>query len=250
MSNAARKVALVTGSATGIGRACALRFAESGFDVVVNYSRSEAEARETLKLVEACHVRSLIAKCDVGDDSAVRGMLHTVERELGRLDVLVNNAATTWFIDHQDLDELTEEKWDRILQVNLKGPFFCVRAAVPLMHRSGGGSIVSVSSVAGISGDGSSIAYAASKGALNTMTRSLARALGPAIRVNAVCPGPVDTRWLRAVMSQEDLELRTKNYPMKRPALPEDIADAVYYLACGTTLTTGQCLVVDGGRTM
>src|SRR5207249_3384776 len=101
MSNAARKVALVTGSATGIGRACALRFAESGFDVVVNYSRSEAEARETLKLVEACHVRGLLVKCDVGDDSAVRGMLHAVERELGRLDVLVNNAATTWFIDHK-----------------------------------------------------------------------------------------------------------------------------------------------------
>ncbi|MFN0051783.1 MAG: SDR family NAD(P)-dependent oxidoreductase [Planctomycetales bacterium] len=250
MSDTSRKVALITGSATGIGRACALRFAENGFDVVVNYSRSEAEARETLSLVEACRVRGLLVQCDVGSDAAVRDMLQAIEREFGRLDILVNNAGTTWFIDHKNLEELTEEKWDRILQVNLKGPFFCIRAAVPLLKKSGGGSIVSVSSIAGISGEGSSIAYAASKGALNTMTKSLARALGPAIRVNAVCPGPVDTRWLRAVMSEEELAKRTANFPMRRPAQPEDIAEAVYYLATGTTLTTGQCLVVDGGRTM
>lgn len=250
MTRPNQKVALVTGSATGIGRACALRFAENGFDVVVNYSKSEADARETLKLVQDCNVRGLLVQCDVGSDADVRNMLHTIDREFGRLDVLVNNAGTTWFIDHKNLEELTEEKWDRILQVNLKGPFFCIRAAVPLMRKSGGGAVVSVSSVAGISGDGSSIAYAASKGAVNTMTKSLARALGPEIRVNAVCPGPVDTRWLRAVMSPEELEKRTANFPMKRPAQPEDIADAVVYLATGTTLTTGQCLVVDGGRTM
>jgi 3-oxoacyl-[acyl-carrier protein] reductase len=164
--------------------------------------------------------------------------------------VLVNNAGTTWFIDHKKLDELTEEKWDRILQVNLKGPFFCIRAAVPLLRKAGGGAVVSVSSVAGLSGEGSSIAYAASKGALNTMTKSLARSLGPDIRVNAVCPGPVDTRWLRAVMDEEELAKRTASYPLKRPAYPDDIADAVLYLATATSLTTGQCLVVDGGRTM
>ncbi len=250
MSEVKHKVVLITGSATGIGRACALRFAGNGYNVVVNYSRSETEARETLKLVEACHVKGLLVQADVGNDAAVRDMLQQVEAAFGRLDVLVNNAGTTWFIDHADFEALTEEKWDRILQVNLKGPFFCVRAATPLMKKSGGGSIVSVSSVAGIGGEGSSIAYAASKGALNTMTKSLARVLGPAIRVNAVCPGPVDTRWLRAVMTEEQLEQRTANYPMQRPAMPDDIADAVFYLATGTTLTTGQCLVVDGGRTM
>jgi 3-oxoacyl-[acyl-carrier protein] reductase len=250
MTDKYRKVALVTGSATGIGRACALRFAENGFDVIVNYSRSEGEASETLRLVEACHARGLLVQCDVGSDPAVRDMIAKVESEFGRLDVLVNNAGTTWFIDHKDLEELTEEKWDRILQVNLKGPFFCIRAAAPLLRKSGAGAVVSVSSVAGLSGEGSSIAYAASKGALNTMTKSLARALGPEIRVNAVCPGPVDTRWLRAVMSAEDLAKRTAHYPMQRPALPEDIADAVFFLTTGTSLATGQCLVVDGGRTM
>lgn len=244
------KVALVTGSATGIGRACAVGFAALGFEVVVNYSRSEDDARETVRLVEAHNVRALLHQCDVGDDAAVRAMLAAVEQKFGRLDVLVNNAGTTYFIDHKNLEELTEEKWDRILQVNLKGPFFCVRAAVPLLQKTGGGCIVTVSSVAGLSGEGSSIAYAASKGAVNTMTKSLARALGPEIRVNAVCPGPVDTRWLRAVMTQEQLDQRVSAYPLRRAALPEDIADAVIYLATGTTLTTGQCLVVDGGRTM
>lgn len=245
-----RKVVLVTGSATGVGRACALRFAENGFDVVVNYSRSEADARETQKLVEACGMHTLLVQCDVGSDAAVRDMLHAIDHEFGRLDVLVNNAATTWFIDHKNLEELSEEKWDRILQVNLKGAFFCVRAAVPLFRRSGGGAIVNISSVAGLTGEGSSIAYAASKAGLNSMTRSLARALAPEIRVNAVCPGPIDTRWLRAVMTPEQLGQRTARFPLRRPAYPEDIADTVIYLAIGTTLTTGQCLAVDGGRTM
>jgi len=250
MNETARKVALITGSATGIGRACALRFAENGFDVVVNYSRSQNEAQETALLVESCKARSLLARCDVGSDEEIRQMIAATQSAFGRLDVLVNNAGTTWFIDHKDLEAMSEEKWDRILQVNLKGAFFCTRAAVPLIRNSGGGAIINVSSVSAISGEGSCIAYAASKGALNTMTRSLARALGPEIRVNAVCPGPVDTRWLRAVMSGEELERRAAGFPMKRPAQPEDIADAVFYLAMGTTLTTGQCLVVDGGRTM
>jgi 3-oxoacyl-[acyl-carrier protein] reductase len=250
MTSTDRKVALVTGSATGIGRACAVRFAQMGYNVVVNYSRSEADARETLRLVEECQVRGLLAACDVSRDAAVQAMIKQIDAEFGRLDILVNNAATTYFIPHPKLEEMTEEKWDRILEVNLKGPFFCTRAAAPLMRRSGGGAIVNVSSVAGLNGEGSSIAYAASKGGLNTLTRSLARALAPEIRVNAVCPGPVDSRWLRAVMSEAELAERTASYPLQRPAQPDDIADAVLFLATGTSLATGQCLVVDGGKTM
>lgn len=250
MSVLHRKVALVTGSGTGIGRACALRFAELGYDVVVNYSRSEAEALETLKGVEAAGAKGLLLQCNIGDDAAVRKMMAIIEEKLGGLDVLVNNAAMTHFIQHADLEAMSEEKWDQILQVNLKGTFFCMRAAVPLLKKRPGANIVSVSSVAGITGDGSCLAYAASKGAVNTLTKALARALAPELRVNAVCPGPVDSRWLRAVMTEERLYERTASYPLQRPAKPEDIADAVIYLATGTTLTTGQCLVVDGGRTM
>ena len=245
-----RRVALVTGSATGVGRACAVRFAQLGYDVVVNYSRSEAEAQETSRLAAAEGARVLVVPCDVSDDRAVREMLAQTERELGRLDVLVNNAGMTYFIDHPSLEELTEEKWDRILAVNLKGPFFVTRAAVPLLRRSPQAAVVNISSVAGIAGQGSSIAYCASKGALNTMTKSLARALAPQIRVNAVCPGPIDTRWLRSWKSDVEIQSLVQGYPIPRAAEPDDIVDAVVYLATGTTLTTGQCLVVDGGRTM
>jgi len=245
-----RPVALVTGAATGVGRAVAIRMAEHGYDVVVNYSRSAEEAQETLAAVQAAGVRGLLAQCDVSDDASVRNMVAETERTFGRLDVLVNNAATTFFIEHKQLEELTEDKWDRILAVNLKGPFFVTRACVPLLKQSPQAAVVNVSSVAGFVGWGSSIAYCASKGGLNTMTKSLARALAPEIRVNAVCPGPIDTRWLRKWMSDERIDSMVAEYPIPRAAQPEDIADTVCYLAIGTTLTTGQCLIVDGGRTV
>lgn len=245
-----RPVVLVTGAATGVGRACAVRFAQQGFDVIANYSRSEEEARETCELVDAAGGKALSIRQDVSDDAGVRGMIGRIEETFGRLDVLVNNAGCTYFIEHENLDELTEEKWDRILAVNLKGPFFVTRAAAPLLKCGENAAVVNVSSVAGVSGLGSSIAYCASKGALNTMTKSLARVLAPEVRVNAVCPGPVDTRWLREWMSEETIREITSTYPLPRAALPEDIAETVYYLARGTMMSTGQCLVVDGGRTM
>jgi 3-oxoacyl-[acyl-carrier protein] reductase len=249
MSDESRPVVLVTGSATGIGRATACRFAAQGYDVVVNYSRSETEARETCRMVESLRAKFLLIQCDIGDDAAVCKMFEQIQATFGKLNVLVNNAATTYIVDHRNLDDMSEDKWDEILRVNVKGTFFCIRAAVPMLKKSGG-NVVSVSSVAGIGGEGSSIAYAASKGAVNTLTKSLARALAPEIRVNAVCPGPVDTRWLRKMMTGEQITERTASYPLQRAAQPEDIADAILYLATGTTLTTGQCLVVDGGRTM
>ncbi|MBI3468100.1 MAG: SDR family oxidoreductase [Planctomycetes bacterium] len=248
MPDRVRKVALVTGSATGVGRACVLRFAQRGMDVVVNYTRSEAEAHETAREAERREARSLVCQCDVADDGAVRRMVEQVRERFGRLDVLVNNAGTTYFIDHKDLEALTEARWDRILGVNLKGAFFCARAAAPLMRAVGGGAIVNVSSCAGISGAGSSIAYAASKGGMNTMTKSLARAMAPEIRVNAVCPGPIDTRWLAG---HEDMVARSLAVtPLGRASSADDITDTVTYLALDTAMTTGQCLVVDGGRTM
>lgn len=245
-----RPVALVTGSATGVGRAAVVRFAQSGFDVIVNYTKSEADALETCALAEAEGVKAIGIQRDVSDNAGVREMIAHIEMTFGRLDVLVNNAACTYFIEHQNLEELTEEKWDRILAVNLKGPFFVTRAAAPLLKRSGQGAVVNVSSVAGVAGAGSSIAYAASKGALNTMTKSLARVLAPEVRVNAVCPGPIDTRWLRGWLDAETIEKMTSVYPIPRASTPEDIADVIHYLAVGTQMTTGQCLVVDGGRTM
>jgi 3-oxoacyl-[acyl-carrier protein] reductase len=242
-----RKVALVTGSATGIGRAAAVRFAREGLAVAVNYSRSEKDARETLSQVQALGVPAILCPANVADEQAVKTMVARCRNELGGVDVLVNNAGTTHFIDHADLAALTNEVWDEILGVNLKGTFFCCREAMPtLQERSG--SIVNITSVAGIVGLGSSIPYAASKAALNCLTKSLARAFAPRVRVNAVAPGPVLTRWLADHM--DHVEKSMEITPMRRAATPEDIADAIAFLALGTTLVTGQVMVVDGGRTM
>jgi 3-oxoacyl-[acyl-carrier protein] reductase len=242
-----RKVAIVTGSATGVGRSCAVRFAKLGYAVVVNYSKSESDALETLGLVEAEGVQALLFKANVADAAQVKEMISATETEFERLDVLVNNAATTHFVQHSDLDALTDEVWQDIFGVNLFGAFYCTRAAMPLLKASKG-SVVNVSSVAGLTGQGSSIPYCASKAALNCMTQSLARAFGPDVRVNAVAPGPILTRWLAGREAQVAKYL--EQAPLGRAADPDDIADAVVYLATGTTLTTGQVLVVDGGRTM
>lgn len=245
-----KSVVLVTGSATGVGRACAVKFAALGYDVIVNYAKSELEAHETVRLVKEEGAEALMIQCDISNQSAVSSMMVQIEQAYGALDILVNNAGCTFAVPHQNLDEMTEERWDRILNVNLKGTFFVTRAAVPLLHKAEQAAVINISSVAGLSGLGSSIAYCASKGAINTMTKSLARVLAPKIRVNAVCPGPIDTRWLRDWMTEEQIQEFTADYPIPRCSTPEDVADTVCYLAVGTTMTTGQCVVLDGGRTM
>jgi 3-oxoacyl-[acyl-carrier protein] reductase len=241
------RVALVTGSATGIGRAVAWRFAERGYSVTINYSKSKADAEETADGVRHRGARALLFPANVADDTAVRAMVERTAEEFGGLDVLVNNAATTFFVAHDNLEGLTAPIWDEILDVNLKGTFFASRAAMPFL-KSRGGNIVNIASVAGVAGSGSSIAYAASKGAVITMTKSLAKAFAPEVRVNAVAPGPVQTRWLAD--HQDLVEQAMKLTPLKRPATADDIADVTLFLACGTTLMTGQVLVADGGRTI
>lgn len=248
MNEPATKVALITGGGTGVGRAVALQLAERGYHVAINYSRSEKEAEETAHVARAMNVRAMTLACDVSSDAAVCQMVEKCRAEFGRLDVLVNNAGMTHFVNHRDLDEMSEDKWDRILAVNLKGPFFVSRAAIPLMKASGGGAIVNIASVAGIAGSGSSIAYAASKGGLITMTKSLAKAFAPEIRVNAVCPGPIISRWLEG--HEDMIEAALKLTPLKRASTTDDVAAAAVFLACDADMMTGQALVVDGGRTM
>jgi 3-oxoacyl-[acyl-carrier protein] reductase len=247
MMDGIRKVALVTGSATGVGRAAVLRFAREGYAVAVNFSRSEAEARQTLADARGLGSHAILCQCDVANDLAVRSMVKQCVEELGGLDVLVNNAGTTHFIPHADLEAVTDKVWEDILGVNLKGTFSCCRAALPHL-RERKGNIVNVTSVAGLQGHGSSIPYAASKAAINCMTQSLARAFAPQVRVNAVAPGPILTRWLA---DHEDMvEQAVRETPLGRAAQPEDIADVIWFLASGTSLMTGQVVVVDGGRTM
>ena len=242
-----RKVALITGSATGIGRSTAIGLADRGYDIVVNYSKSRNEAEETATQVRAKGAEAVVVAANVADDAAVRSMISQTINHFGGLNVLVNNAATTHFIDHSDLDAVTEEGWNDILNVNLKGLFSCCRAAMPHL-KSCCGNIVNVASVAGLAGSGSSIPYAASKGAVITLTKSLARAFAPEVRINAVAPGPVQTRWLAD--HQDMVQKAMVHTPMERPATPDDIAEAIIFLADVSTLMTGQVMVVDGGRTM
>src|SRR5262245_60682934 len=214
------KVALVTGSATGAGRAIALRFARRGFAVAVNYSRSEAEAKETLEAIRATGVPTFMHKATVADDSQVRAMVDRCRAELGGLDVLGNNAGMTHFIPHTDMDAVTDAVWDEIFQVNLKGSFYASRAAMPYL-RERRGCIVNISSVAGLQGHGSSIPYSASKAAMNCMTQSLARAFAPDVRVNAVAPGPIMTRWLEGHMDHVDKAIAQT--PLLRAATADDV---------------------------
>ena len=244
------KTAIVTGSAVGVGRATAIELAKRGANVVVNYSQSEDEAKETVAAVEGLGARALLVKADVSSDSEVRAMVQQAVDAFGGLHVLVNNAATTKFVNFADLEGLNEEDWDRILAVNLKGPFFCSRAAAGPMKEAGQGAIVNIASVAGIRSVGSSIAYAASKAGLINLTVALARVLAPEVRVNCVAPGFIDTRWLRAGLGDfydRAKEATASQTPLGRVATPEDIAQSVLGLIEAADFVTGQTLVVDGG---
>jgi 3-oxoacyl-[acyl-carrier protein] reductase len=236
------RVALVTGGGTGIGKAIALAFAESGASVAVNYSRSRDDAEATVDAIRGGGRKAITVQADVSQERAADELVDRVVREWGRLDILVNNAGTTRFIEYKDLDAVTGEVWDRILAVNLKGTFFCSRAAAAVMTE---GRIINIGSTAGVSGLGSSIAYAASKGAVHTLTKSLARALAPRITVNAIAPGLIETRWHAG--READNARRVLSFPAKRSGRPDDIAHIALMLATADNFITGQVIVVDGG---
>ncbi len=245
------RVAIVTGGGTGIGRATSVRLAKSGAKaVVVNYSRSASEAESTADELRSVGSEAVPYRADVADESMVKAMVASTVERFGRLDVLVNNAGTTHFIPHPDLDALTDEVWNDILSVNLKGTFFCCRAAAPELKKTGG-AIVNVASIAAHRASGSSIAYAVSKAGVVQMTRALALALAPDVRVNSVSPGLVSSRWFSrsfgedAAAAQE--EVFAKATPLRKIATPDDVAQAVIALL-ENDLITGQDLVIDGGK--
>ena len=248
-----KAVCIVTGSATGIGAASALALAARGARVVVNYSKSEREARATADACAAAGGDAIVVRGNVAEDSDCRRLAQSALERWGRIDALVNNAGTTKFADHGDLEALSAEDFLRIYGVNVVGAYQMVRACAPAMKATGHGAVVNVSSISGRNGLGSSIAYAASKGALLTMTLSLARALGPAIRVNAVCPGLIDTRWTREGWGEKfpALEQRYKQQtPLGRVGRPEEVADVIAWLVEGAELITGETFMVDSGMHM
>jgi 3-oxoacyl-[acyl-carrier protein] reductase len=246
------RVCIVTGSATGIGAACAIELAKRGCRSVINYTKSEAEARETARKCEEHGVETLLVRANVAEDGDCRRMADAALQRWGRIDALVNNAGTTKVaFDHADLGALDAADFQSIYAVNVIGAFQMIRAVEPAMRRQGAGAVVNVSSIAAVMGIGTSVAYAASKGALNTMTLSLARALGPQIRVNAVCPGFVETRWLQQAIGERYEAAKARqiaNAPLQKVCTPDDVARAVVWLLEGAELVTGEFIIVDGGN--
>lgn len=249
------RIALVTGGATGIGRATVLALARAGVrGVAINYRTTRAEAEALAAELEAQDVEALGVRADVRSDDEVRGMVAQVAARFGRLDVLVNNAGTTRWIPLADLEALTDQVWDEILDVNLKGAFRCVRAAAPLLAATGG-MVVNVASISGVLAPKtmSSLAYGAAKAALIYLTRGLAAALAPRVRVNAVAPAFTDTRWMQGHFGDrypEVVAAAAAAYPLGRIASPDEVARAIVGLITGGDFITGQTLIVDGGLSL
>ena len=246
------KVAIITGGSRGVGAATAKLLASKGWNITITCTSSMDDAQNVVKECEKLGVEAIAIKADVSEDnSCVQTAQETIEK-WGRIDALVNNAGTTKFVfNHADLDGLDAEDFLHIYKVNVVGPFQMVRACKEMLLNSENPSVVNISSIAGIKGLGSSLAYASSKGALNTMTKSMARNLGP-IRVNAICPGFIQGDWLRNGMGDDlynaALENLTNNTPLKLTVTPEQVAEGIYSFIDINTVVTGETMLMDGGH--
>ena len=239
------KVVVVTGGGTGIGRGMCLRFAQEGAAVVVNYSKSKTQAKEVVSQINGSGGQAADIQADVSRDQEARQLIEEAVAKFGRLDVLINNAAFTRYVPHQNLEDLSEEILENTWSVIVKGSIYCTRAAVPYLRQNGEGSVINITSNAGFSARGSTIIYGASKAALTFITKALARALAPEIRVNAIAPGFVDTKFVN--WTPEVIEQLKAQTHLVKAIIPENIADAAVFLAGDSMATTGQTILVDGG---
>jgi 3-oxoacyl-[acyl-carrier protein] reductase len=246
-----RPAALVTGSASGIGRAAALRLAAGGYDVAINYSRSKDRAEQTLAELHEHGGRHLAFGADVSDDDAVTSMVAAAASQFGRLDVLVNNAGTTSETPPEDLDGIDLDDWDRVFAVNVRGLVQVTRRAAPHL-RAAGGSVVNVASIVGLRPGPQPLAYAASKAAVVSLNRTLSRALAPEVRVNAVAPGWIAGEWMERTLADNYeglMQRRARQTPLKRNVTLEDVAESIFALATSHPFVTGEVVVIDGGFT-
>jgi 3-oxoacyl-[acyl-carrier protein] reductase len=247
--NGVRKAALVTGAATGIGRAAAIALARAGFDVAVNFSRSGNEARVTAAECEKAGAKTLAVQADVGDDAGVRRMMGEIGKAFGRLDALVNNAGTTMATEPKDFDGVDVGEWKKVFDTNVLGLFLVTRAAAPML-KAAKGAIVNTCSIAGLRPGPQPLAYAASKAAVANLTKTLAGALGPEIRVNAVAPGWMEGDWMKRTLGEnyDGLMARRARYtPLKRCVTAEDVAETMVNLIVSNRFVTGEIVIIDGG---
>jgi 3-oxoacyl-[acyl-carrier protein] reductase len=239
------KVVLVTGGATGLGHAMCLQFAREGAAVIVNYSKSKERAKEVVDRIDAMGGQAADIQADVSRDNQARQLIEKAVARFNRLDILINNAGWTRFIPHNELEGLSEEVLENTWSVTVKAPIYCTRAAVPHLKKNGTGAVINITSSAAYTAMGSSIIYCAAKAALASITKSLARALAPEIRVNAIAPGFVNTGFVN--WSPEVLEQLKRKSRLGRSIVAEDIADAAVFLAADANASTGQTILVDGG---
>ncbi|AFI29863.1 SDR family NAD(P)-dependent oxidoreductase [Bacillus sp. JS] len=245
--NVMNKIALVTGGGTGIGKAASMELAKRGAIVAVNYSRSQSEAEETVEMIQKAGGQAFAIQADVSKSSEVQDMIQAIVNTHRTVDILVNNASITRHIPMDDLEAATEDIWDELYAVNVKGMFFCARAVVPFMKKSKAGAIVNVGSIAGLTGAGSSMPYAVSKSAVHGLTKSLAHALAPDIRVSGVAPGAVATRWWDG--REEKMKSMIGSLPLQYIAEPDDVAKLICSLVEQESLT-GQIITIDSGQTL
>lgn len=238
------KVVLVTGGATGIGSATCIKLSSLGAKVVVNYSKSFQEAQDTYNQLPNS---GLLYQADISDERQVKEMILACIQKLGKLDYLVNNVGITHQLAMDDFAGATDEIWDKLWDVNVKGTFYCIKAAVPYLKKGEDPAIVNVGSVAGITGLGSSVPYAVTKSAVHGLTKSLAFSLAPDIRINSIAPGAVCTRWWKG--NEEKMEALAGNILLKRISTSEDVAETICYTLLQKSLT-GQIITVDNGQTM
>lgn len=244
-----KPAALVTGSATGIGRAEAIALAAAGHDVAVNYRRSADAAEQTAVACAAHGAKTVVIGCDVADDNQVKSMVGETEAAFGRLDVLCNNAGITSSAPFGDLDAIDLDEWDRVLAVNVRGIVQVTRACAPML-RAAKGCIVNTASIVGLRPGPQPLAYSTSKAAVVSLTRTLALALGPDIRVNAVAPGWMEGDWMKRMLGDDYdrlMERRARMTPLKRCVTAEDVAEVMLSLVQGNRFVTGEIVVVDGG---
>jgi 3-oxoacyl-[acyl-carrier protein] reductase len=245
-----RKAALVTGAANGIGRSAAIALAKAGYDVAINYSRSDDQAKETEAEAKKAGAKTLLCKCDVADEAGVRGMLKQVGDTFGRLDALVNNAGITHSAHPKDWENTSLEEWDRVFAVNVRGMYQVTRAALPLLKEAPSPAIVNTASIVGLRPGPQPHAYAASKAAVVSLTKTLALNLGPKIRVNAVAPGWMEGDWMKRMLKDHYEDLmgrRAKATPLKRCVTADDVADTMLSLIEHNHFVTGEIVIVDGG---
>lgn len=245
-----RPVALVTGAARGIGRSTALACARGGYDVVLNFSRSRQATEEAAIEAQALGARTLVCRADVSDEAQVLRMVAEVRTEFGRLDALVNNAGATVSTPPSDLDGLSMDDWDRVFAVNVRGTFQVTRAAVPMLREATAAAVVNLASIVGLRPGPQPFPYAASKAAVVNLTRTMAGALGPSIRVNAVAPGWMVGDWMEQALGdnyERLMERRARMTPLRRCVTPDEVAVTIVNLLTSNPFVTGEVVVVDGG---